>query len=129
MKKQFYHSRFYLRYPLDSASRYQEALYPIRQANRYKAVVTDGYNFTQTNERGEYSLDSNLIKSRFVHLSVSGDYEIEQTKGISSIFSISNLIKVRRSMNMILRSPLGNSQSTGLSTWQSPILRPSTNGR
>ena len=23
-------------------------------------VVTDGYNFTQTNERGEYSLDSNL---------------------------------------------------------------------
>lgn len=91
-------------------------------------VVTDGYNFTQTNERGEYSLDSNLDKSRFVYLSVPGDYEIEQTK-VYRIFSISNLIKVRRSMNMILRSPLGNSQSTGLSTWQSPILRPSTNGR
>ena len=90
-------------------------------------VVTDGYNFTQTNERGEYSLDSNLDKSRFVYLSVPGDYEIEQTK--YRIFSISNLIKVKRSMNMILRSPLGNSQSTGLSTWQSPILRPSTNGR
>lgn len=91
-------------------------------------VVTDGYNFTQTNERGEYSLDSNLDKSRFVYLSVPGDYEIEQTK-VYRIFSISNLIKVKRSMNMILRSPLGNSQSTGLSTWQSPILRPSTNGR
>ena len=91
-------------------------------------VVTDGYNFTQTNERGEYSLDSNLDKSRFVYLSVPGDYEIEQTKGIPDLF-YQQLDKVRRSMNMILRSPLGNSQSTGLSTWQSPILRPSTNGR
>lgn len=49
-------------------------------------VVTDGYNFTQTNERGEYSLDSNLDKSRFVYLSVPGDYEIEQTKGIPDLF-------------------------------------------
>ena len=91
-------------------------------------VVTDGYNFTQTNERGEYSLDSNLDKSRFVYLSVPGDTRSSKQK-VYRIFSISNLIKVRRSMNMILRSPLGNSQSTGLSTWQSPILRPSTNGR
>lgn len=91
-------------------------------------VVTDGYNFTQTNERGEYSLDSNLDKAA---LSTS-PYRVTMRSSkqkVYRIFSISNLIKVRRSMNMILRSPLGNSQSTGLSTWQSPILRPSTNGR
>ena len=91
-------------------------------------VVTDGYNFTQTNERGEYRLDSNLEKAA---LSTS-PYRVTMRSSkqkVYRIFSISNLIKVRRSMNMILRSPLGNSQSTGLSTWQSPILRPSTNGR
>lgn len=91
-------------------------------------VVTDGYNFTQTNERGEYSLDSNLDKSRFVYLSVPGDYEIEQTKGIPDLF-YQQLDKSKEINEHDLRSPLGNSQSTGLSTWQSPILRPSTNGR
>lgn len=91
-------------------------------------VVTDGYNFTQTNERGEYSLDSNLDKSRFVYLSVPGDYEIEQTKGIPDLF-YQQLDKSKEINEYDLRSPLGNSQSTGLSTWQSPILRPSTNGR
>lgn len=49
-------------------------------------VVTDGYNFTQTNERGEYSLDSNLDKSRFVYLSVPGNYEIEQIKRYTGSF-------------------------------------------
>ena len=91
-------------------------------------VVTDGYNFTQTNERGEYRLDSNLEKAA---LSTS-PYRVTMRSSkqkVYRIFSISNLIKVRISMNIILRSPLGNSQSTGLSTWQSPILRPSTNGR
>ena len=32
------------------------------------------------------SLDSNLDISRFVYLSVPGDYEIEQTKGIPDLF-------------------------------------------
>ncbi len=49
-------------------------------------VVTDGFNFTQTDKKGAYNLDSDLGKSRFVYLSVPNNYKIEQTNSIPNRF-------------------------------------------
>lgn len=38
-------------------------------------VVTDGVNFTQTDEKGHYALASDLNQSKFVYLSVPADYK------------------------------------------------------
>lgn len=38
-------------------------------------VVTDGANFTQTDEKGRYSLLSDLSQSKFVYLSVPAEYK------------------------------------------------------
>ena len=44
-------------------------------------VVTDGYVFTTTNAKGEYSLDSNEAKSRFVYISTPSGYKIGTSEG------------------------------------------------
>lgn len=49
-------------------------------------VVTDGYQFTETDNQGIYRLDSDLEKSRFVYLSVPSAYEITTTQGIPNQF-------------------------------------------
>lgn len=38
-------------------------------------VVTDGVNFTQTDEKGRYYLPSNFDQSKFVYLSIPADYK------------------------------------------------------
>ncbi|MDD3038477.1 calcineurin-like phosphoesterase family protein [Bacteroides sp.] len=38
-------------------------------------VVTDGVNFTQTDEKGHYYLPSNFDQSKFVYLSIPADYK------------------------------------------------------
>lgn len=49
-------------------------------------VVTDGFNFSQTDGQGRYDLDSDPSQSRFVYLSVPADYEISHTRGIPDLF-------------------------------------------
>lgn len=49
-------------------------------------VVTDGFNFTRSNTQGEYNLDSDPVKSRFVYLSIPAEYEIPTTNGLSDRF-------------------------------------------
>lgn len=49
-------------------------------------VVTDGFNFSQTDGQGRYDLDSDPSRSRFVYLSVPADYEISHTRGIPDLF-------------------------------------------
>ena len=38
-------------------------------------VVTDGVNFTQTDDKGRYQLVSDPAQSKFVYLSVPADYK------------------------------------------------------
>ena len=49
-------------------------------------VVTDGYRFTSTNAQGEYSLDTDEAKSRFVYISTPSDYEIIASDGWNRSF-------------------------------------------
>lgn len=49
-------------------------------------VVTDGYRFTSTNAQGEYSLDTDEAKSRFVYISTPSDYEIIASEGWNRSF-------------------------------------------
>lgn len=45
-------------------------------------VVTDGLNFTQTNEKGQYYLPSDLNRTKFVYLSVPADYKAIVSKAL-----------------------------------------------
>lgn len=47
-------------------------------------VLTDGINFTSTNNQGEYSLISDTEKSRFVYMSVPANYDIPNNKNIAA---------------------------------------------
>lgn len=49
-------------------------------------VVTDGHLFTTTNHLGEYDLDSDLGKSRFVYLSIPATHEIPTSDGLADQF-------------------------------------------
>lgn len=49
-------------------------------------VVTDGQLFTTTNHLGEYNLDSDLDKSRFVYLSVPATHEVPTSGGLADQF-------------------------------------------
>ena len=49
-------------------------------------VVTDGYRFTSTNAQGEYSLDTDEAKSRFIYISTPSDYEIIASEGWNRSF-------------------------------------------
>lgn len=47
-----------------------------------RVVVTDGVNFTQTDEKGRYYLPSDFNKSKFVYLSVPADYKPTVTNAL-----------------------------------------------
>ncbi len=49
-------------------------------------VVTDGYNFTQTDSLGRYELDTDPEKSRFVYISTPSDYLVACTDGWNDQF-------------------------------------------
>ena len=49
-------------------------------------VVTDGYNFTQTDSLGRYELDTDPEKSRFVYISTPSDYQVACTDGWNDQF-------------------------------------------
>lgn len=49
-------------------------------------VVTDGFNFTSTDNQGQYDLDSDLARSRFVYISIPADHEVPTTNGLSDQF-------------------------------------------
>lgn len=47
-------------------------------------VITDGINFTSTNNKGEYSLISDTEKSRFVYMSIPSGFDIPNNKNIAT---------------------------------------------
>lgn len=49
-------------------------------------VVTDGFLFTQTDNQGHYTLDTDTDKSRFVYISVPSGYKIDHTGSIPDKF-------------------------------------------
>lgn len=54
---------------------------PVKQV-----VVTNGTDFTSTNDQGEYLLPAGTSQSRFVYISVPSEYQIPETNGISDGF-------------------------------------------
>lgn len=49
-------------------------------------VVTDGYNCTQTDADGRYSMASDLSSRKFVYISVPADYEVPARHSLPAIF-------------------------------------------
>ncbi len=51
-------------------------------------VVNNGYQFTQTDKSGEWSLVTDTTRSKFVSISTPADYELPQQKGLANGFYV-----------------------------------------